>query len=112
MIFRILLANFVVMVLPLLLIAAGIILISRSRNATEGANASFWIGNLLLSLPLGVGVYLVSGIVAAVVRGEGHFYSVPFGGYSASNDTALLISAAVWTGLVFICLATILRPRK
>ena len=112
MIFRTLLANFIVMVLPLLLIAAGIILVSKSRSASGGAKASFWMGVLLLSLPLGVVVYVASGMIAAILRGEGHFYSVPFGGYSASNDTDLLISAAVWIGLVFICLAAILRPRK
>jgi hypothetical protein len=112
MILRTLLANFIVMALPLLLIAAGIILVLRSRRASGGAKATFYTGVLLLSLPLGVVVYFASGMIAAILRGEGHFYSVPFGGYSASNDAALLISAIVWIGLVFVGLATILRSRN
>jgi|SRR5215469_16717614 len=112
MIFRTLLANFIVVVLPLLSIAGGVILVLRSRSASGSANVGFYTGILLLSLPLGLVVYLGSGMIAAILRGEGHFYSVPFGGYSASNDAALLISALVWSGLVFICLAAILRPRK
>jgi hypothetical protein len=112
MILRALLANFIVTVLPLLMIVAGIILVSRFRSAGGGAMAKFYTGILLLSLPLGMVVYIGSGMIAAILRGQGHFYSVPFGGYTATNDTALLISAMVWIGLVFICLAGILRPRK
>jgi hypothetical protein len=112
MIFRTLLANFMVMGLPLLLISSGIILILKSRSATGGANARFYIGAVLLSLPLGLVAYVGSGVIAATLRGEGHFYSVPFGGYNASNDAALVSSAVVWIGMTFICLAAILRPRN
>ena len=112
MIFRTLLANFIITVLPLLLIVAGIILVSRFRSASGGAKAWFYTGILLLSLPSGMVAYIGSGMIAAILRGQGHFYSVPFGGYTSSNDAALLISAAVWIGLVFICLAGILRTRK
>ena len=109
---RILLANFITTGLPLLLIAAGILLVVKSRSARGGANAKFFIGALLLSVPLGLIAYIGSGMIAAALRGEGHFYSVPFGGYTASNDAALASSAVVWIGVVFICLVVILRPRK
>ena len=109
---RTLLATFLTMWLPLLLIAAGMLLVVKSRSARGGANAKFYTGALLLSVPLGLIAYIGSGMIAAILRGEGHFYSVPFGGYTASNDAALACSAVVWIGVVFICLAVILRPRK
>jgi hypothetical protein len=109
---RTLLATSLTLWLPLLLIAAGILLVVKSRSAREGANAKFYTGALLLSVPLGLIAYIGSGMIAAILRGEGHFYSVPFGGYTASNDAALATSAVVWMGVVFICLAVILRPRK
>ena len=112
MIFRTLLANFVVMGLPILLVAGGILLVLKSRNTNTCANARFWTGVFLLSVPLGLVAYIGSGMIAAALRGEGHFYSVPFGGYTASNDAALLTSAVLWIVLVFICLAAILRPRN
>lgn len=40
-----------------------------------------------------------------------HFYGVPFGGYSVSNDAATLASLFVWIGLVLGVLALVLRPR-
>ena len=109
---RTFLASFITIWLPLLLIAAGILLVVKSRTTRGGANTKFYTGALLLSVPLGLIAYIGSGMVAAAFRGEGHFYSVPFGGYTASNDAALACSAVVWMGVVFICLAVILRPRK
>jgi hypothetical protein len=92
---RILVANFITMGLPLLLIAGGILLVVKSRSARGGANARFYTGVLLLSLPLGLVAYIGAGMIAAILRGGGHFYSVPFGGYTASNDAALATSAVV-----------------
>jgi hypothetical protein len=112
MVFRTFLATFITMVLPLLLIAAGILLILKSRSARADANARFYTGVFLLSLPLGLIAYLASGMLAAILHGGGHFYCVPFGGYTASNDAALAISAVVWMVVVFICLAVILHPRN
>ena len=112
MIFRALSANFVAMVLPLILVAAGVTLVIKSRGATNVSNAKFYTGIFLLSLPLGVIVYIVSGIIAAHVRGDGHFYSVPFGGYTVSNNAALITSTVIWIAVVFFCLAAILRPRR
>lgn len=112
MTFRTFLANFITMWLPLLLVAAGIFLVVKSRSARGGAKARFYTGVFLLSLPLGLIAYLASGMLAAILHGGGHFYSVPFGGYTASNDAALAISAVVWMVVVFICLAVILHPRN
>jgi hypothetical protein len=109
---RTLLANFLTICLPLLLIAGGILLVVKSRSARGGAKAKFYFGALLLSVPLGLIAYVGSGMIAAALRGEGHFYSVPFGGYTASNDAALASSALLWIGMVFVCLAVILRPRS
>ena len=109
---RTLLANSLTIWLPLLLIAGGILLVVKSRRASEGANAKFYTGALLLSVPLGLIAYIGSGMIAAALRGEGHFYSVPFGGYTASNDATLASSALLWIGMVFVCLAAILRPRS
>jgi hypothetical protein len=108
---RTLLATFLTMWLPLLLIAAGILLVVKSRSA-RGGNAKFYTGALLLSVPLGLIAYIASGMIAAALRGGGHFYSVPFGGYTASNDAALATSALLWIGMVFICLFATLRPRS
>jgi len=109
---RTLLATFLTMWLPLLLIAAGILLVVKSRSARGGANAKFYTGALLLSVPLGLIAYIGSGMIAAALHGGGHFYSVPFGGYTASNDAALATSALLWIGMVFICLFATLRPRS
>ena len=109
---RTFLASFITIWLPLLLIAGGILLVVKSRSARGGANAKFYTGALLLSVPLGLIAYIASGMMAAALRGEGHFYSVPFGGYTASNDAALASSALLWIAMVFICLAAILRPRN
>lgn len=100
------------MVLPFLLIAVGIFLMIKARTAASGVSAKFYAGTLLVSLPLGVIAYIASGIIAARIRNEGHFYSVPFGGYTASNDAALLASTVVWIALVCVCLAAIFRPRN
>jgi hypothetical protein len=81
---RTLLATFLTMWLPLLLIAAGILLVVKSYSERGGANAKFYTGALLLSVPLRLVAYIASGMIAAALRGGGHFYSVPFGGYTAS----------------------------
>src|SRR5690349_8313287 len=68
---RTLLATFLTMWLPLLLIAAGILLVVKSRSARGGANAKFYTGALLLSVPLGLIAYIVSGMIAAALHGGG-----------------------------------------
>jgi hypothetical protein len=106
---RILLANFLVQVLPVLLIAAGIILALKSPREATGRR---YLGILLVSFPVGVFVYIVAGIAAAAIRGDGHFYSVPFGGYSVSDNFAIGASIVIWMILVFLILAGLLRPKR
>ena len=111
-ILRILLANFIVEVLPFLLIIAGILFVIKARKAGPGSSTRRYLGISLVSLPLGIIVYIIAGIVAAAMRGDGHFYSVPFGGYSVSNNAADIISVLIWVGLIFVVLAGVLRPRE
>jgi hypothetical protein len=109
---RILLANAVVELLPLLLLVAGIVLMIKGRRAGPGTSVRRYLGISFVSLPVGVFTYIISGIIAASMRGDGHFYSVPFGGYTVSNNAALLASALVWIVLVFLALAAVFRPRQ
>jgi hypothetical protein len=109
---RILLAYFVVLVLPIVLAIAGLLLVMKARKEGQGSSIRRYLGISLLSLPVGVIVYIVAGIMAATVRGDGHFYSVPFGGYSVSDNAGDLASILIWVALVFLVLAGVLRPRQ
>lgn len=82
---RILLANFIVQVLPLLMIAAGILLVLKARKRRPGSSLKHYLGISLAAIPAGIIAYIASGIGVARFRGEGHFYSVPFGGYGVDN---------------------------
>src|SRR3989442_2353246 len=59
---------------------------ARSRTA------ALWrfVGALLLAIPVAGVLYLCLGIGIARARREGHFYSVPFGGY-AGRDSAVVL---------------------
>ena len=107
---RILLANFIVQVLPLLMIAASILLVLKARKGGPGSSLKHYLGISLAAIPTGIIAYIASGIVAARLRGEGHFYSVPFGGYTVDNGP-IGTSAALWIALIFGGLALVLRPR-
>jgi hypothetical protein len=109
---RILLAYFVVLVLPILLILAGIFLVIRARKSGSGSSIRRHLGISLISLPIGVLAYVIAGIAAARIRGDRHFYGVPFGGYSLSNNAADLMSMMIWVALVFVVLAGILRSHQ
>jgi uncharacterized membrane protein HdeD (DUF308 family) len=109
---RILLAYFVVLVLPILLILAGIFLVIRARKSGSGSSVRRHLGISLISLPIGVLAYVIAGIATAGIRGDGHFYSVPLGGYSVSNNAAILASLLLWIGLAFMILAAVVRPRR
>lgn len=109
---RILLAYFVVLVLPILLILAGIFLVIRARKSGPGFSMRRYLGISLVALSVGVVAYTIAGIAAARIRGDGHFYSVPFGSYSVSSNVADLISVLIWVALVFVVLAGILRSHQ
>lgn len=74
--------NFLIEILPLVLIVVGIVLVVRSRRDTPGKR---YLGFALISVPVGICAYIIAGIVGTAVRGDGHFYSVPFGGYDKST---------------------------
>lgn len=109
---RVLLANFIVEVLPLLMIAAAIILVLKAQNGDPGSRFKHYLGISLAAIPAGIILYMFAGIAAAVLRGGGHFYSIPFGGYTVSNNAAFVISIVFWIGLVFLALMLVLRPRQ
>ena len=106
---RILLATFITQILPFALIAAGIVLILKSRRESTWRR---YLGIVLVSFPAGIFVYIIAGIAAAAIRGDGHFYSVPFGGYSVSDNLAIGTSIVIWMALVFSSLAVLLRPKR
>ena len=105
--FGLLLANSVVMVLPLLLFFAGVMIVEKAPGA-------IWrrLGLLLVALPSGILAYIIASIASASLRGDGHFYSVPFGGYDLSNNTAIGASVLLWIGAVFGVLAVVLRVKR
>jgi len=65
-----------------------------------------------MSLPMGSASYNLTGILVARIRGRGSFYSVPFGGYSVSNDAATLMSLLTWVAVVFVVLVCVYRPPR
>src|SRR5215469_16078654 len=101
---RVLLANFIVQILPSLMIAAAIILVLKARKRGPASSFMHYFGISLAALPAGIIAYIASGIVAARLRGEGHFYSVPFGGYTVDN-APIGISLVLWIAFVFVVLA-------
>ena len=107
---RIVLANFIVQVLPLLMIAAAILLVLRARKGGPGGWVKHYLGISLAAIPAGIIAYIAAGIVAARVRGGGHFYSVPFGGYTVDN-VPIGASVVLWVTFVFAVLALVLHPR-
>ncbi len=109
---RIFLANFIVQILPLLMILAAIILIVKAQKGGPRSSLKRYLGMFLASLPAGIIAYIFAGIAAAAIRGEGHFYSVPLGGYTVSDNLSLGASILFWIGLVFAVLAFALRARK
>ena len=111
-ILRTLLANFIVEILPILLMVAGIFILIKTHKAGPGSSFRRYLGISLVSLPAGIIAYIIAGIAAAALRGDGHFYSVPFGGYSVSNNAAILASLLLWIGLIFIVLSAALSPRR
>jgi len=108
---RVLLANFIVQILPFLMIAAAIILVVKARKRGPASSFVHYFGISLAALPAGIVAYIAAGIVAARLRGEGHFYSVPFGGYTVDN-APIGISVALWIAFMFALLAFALRPRR
>lgn len=108
---RVLLANFIGQVLPLLMIAAAITLVLKARKGGPRSSLKHYSGITLAALPAGIIAYIIAGIAAAKVRGEGHFYSVPFGGYTVDNGP-IVSSVVIWIAFIFAVLAFVVRPRE
>lgn len=68
---------------------------------------SRWMVILFGCVPGALLTYYVLGIGVAMVMREGHFYSVPFGGFSVgSNDlvlgTSIVFWLLVWVGVLLV----------
>jgi len=107
---RVLIANFIVQVLPLMMIAAAILFVLAARKGGPASSWKHYLGVSLAALPVGIVAYIAAGIAAARIRGEGHFYSVPFGGYTVDNGP-LGASVVLWVAVAFVGLAVVVRPR-
>jgi hypothetical protein len=86
---------------------AGVLLLLALRTRRPALTG---VAGGLLGGPL---FYLWLGGRLARVRGEGHFYSFPFGGFHL-GDAEILLSAATWilvAGLLAYACARRLRPR-
>ena len=105
---RIFLAYLVIPGLPIAMIVAGVILVSGGRGKSSWRGTT---GRFILSIPIGLGVYAFVGIATARVRGEGHFYSVPFGAYRV-DDAALVASMVLWIAFVFLGLSALSRLKR
>ena len=92
------------------MIAGAILLVLKARKGGHGSSLKHYLGISLAAFPAGIIAYIASGIVAARLRGEGHFNSVPFGGYGLDNGP-IGVSIVLWIGLIFVGLAVVLRPR-
>ena len=74
-----------------------------------GAAAAFYgrgsrlVAPILASLVLGPASYFLVGVAIPRATGEGHFFSLPFGGLGAS-DMELVTSILAWTLLWFAVL--------
>ncbi|HSA93695.1 MAG TPA: hypothetical protein VLE48_11845 [Terriglobales bacterium] len=77
------------------------LLLKSSGRGGAWAALGHVAGALVISLPLGLLTYGVLGIGIARYRREGHFYSVPFGGYAVS-DAAFASSLLAWMAPWFV----------
>jgi hypothetical protein len=103
---RVLFANFLFTILPILLTVSGIFLIAKGRTMARRC-----VGIFLIALPIGPILYITAGIVQRWIRADKSFYGVPFGGYGLSDNTGVGISLIIWICAVIVVLAGILRRR-
>ena len=61
-----------------------------------------WMVILFGSIPAALLTYYTAGIGTALAIGEGHFYSVPFGGFSVGSNDKVLVSSVVFWWLLWI----------
>jgi hypothetical protein len=104
------LANLFLVILLCLLGPAGFALMAKSRLPTPNSTAKHYLGTVLISLSLGIAAYKITGIVVARFRGNGNFYRLPFGGYTGSNNAAILLDLLIWVALVFVISVGVFRP--
>ena len=92
------------------MIIAAIFLVLKARKGGQRSSFKRYLGISLAALPVGIFTYIFAGIAAARIRNEGHFYSVPFGGFTVNNGP-ICFSLLFWIALVFAILAFALRQR-
>ena len=95
---------------PVLILVTGIEVLRRNYRFSVPWTRFLSLG--LVSVPAGLVAYLIASWKAAAIRGDGHFYSVPFGAYTVLNPIPLALSLLIWTALVFVLLALVFLPRR
>ena len=63
---------------------------------------SRWMVIMFGSLPGALLTYYLAGIGTALAIRQGHFYSVPFGGFSVGSNDVVLVGSLVFWLLVWI----------
>ena len=106
------LAKLLLVILLCLIGPAGFILMAKSRIPTRRSAAKHYLGVVLASLAVGIAAYNLTGILVARFRGNGRFYSLPFGGYSMSNGAAIFVSLLIWIALVFVIFVGVFRSPR
>lgn len=94
---------------PILVLVTGIEALRRKYRFSVPWTR--YLSLALVSFPLGLIAYLTTSWKAASIRGDGHFYSVPFGGYTVLNSVPMACSLLIWIALVFVLLALIFLPK-
>jgi hypothetical protein len=106
---RILLANFIVQVLPLLMIAAGILLVLKARKRRPGSSLKHYLGISLAAIPAGIIAYIASGIGshAFVVKAIFTAFLLAAMAWITGPSAPAFV---LWIALIFAGLAVVLRP--
>ena len=76
---------------------------------------SRWMVIAFGCIPAALLTYYLLGMGTALAIGEGHFYSVPFGGFSVGGSDAalggsILFWLVVWLGILAICTRKFTTP--
>lgn len=106
------LSKVMLMFIPLIAVAIGIVLLIMRRSCTREAAWMRYLGLLLLSANLGTLMYFAASLLAARVRGDCHFYSLPIGGYGILSNASIFLSVLSWSALAFWTLTRIVLPKK
>src|SRR5215472_13776829 len=72
---------------------------------------SRWMVIMFGSIPAALLTYYLAGIGTALAIGQGHFYSVPFGGFSVGSNDVVLVGSVVFWLLIWIGVLSLLTRK-